>query len=165
MKQVIVITGATGGIGQLLVNGLQSVERHLVCVGRRESALSDLVERVKCENGLADEHISYQVADMSSSIDVEMAATKIKSSLGRVDLWINNVGVNNHDAMGPSWELESDEWFKEVQLNLFTSYLGSRAAINLMKSQQRGYVVNLAAVEQILQNLLGLPTAQRKQQL
>lgn len=143
MKQVIVVTGATGGIGQLLVSGLLNEDRHIVCVGRRASALSDLVEKLKLENGLSDEHLSFQVADMSSPAEVELAASKIGSSMHRVDLWVNNVGVNNHNAIGPSWEVASDAWFEEVQLNLFTAYLGSRAAINLMKSQQHGYVVNL----------------------
>ncbi|MFA0088666.1 hypothetical protein BCU70_01875 [Vibrio sp. 10N.286.49.C2] len=68
MKQVIVVTGATGGIGNLLVNGLQNTERHIVCLGRRESALEDLVTTICAEKDLTEEHISYQVADMSDEV-------------------------------------------------------------------------------------------------
>ncbi len=135
----IVITGASGGIGGMLAKGLANKNHHIICIGRNQERLQELVSIIKCKGGSA----SFEVCDMMHDQAVESVGRKIVKEIGGIDIWINNVGVNNHDAIGPTWELEPENWWAEVSLNLYTAFLGTRTAINLMKTRNFGYIINL----------------------
>lgn len=135
----IVITGATGGVGSLMAKGLAKQGHHIICLGRNKERLIELMEEIRSEGGNA----SFEVADMMNNEEVIEAGKRIINSLSRIDVWINNVGVNNHNAIGPTWELTPENWWSEVSLNLYTAYVGTRTAINLMKENNSGYIINL----------------------
>ncbi|TYA78735.1 SDR family NAD(P)-dependent oxidoreductase [Seonamhaeicola marinus] len=137
-KKNIVITGATGGVGSMMAKGL-SKDFHSICLGRNKEKLEALVKDIQTEGGTA----SYETADMSKAEEVAEAGDRIVSSVGAIHAWINNVGVNNHNAIGPTWELEPENWWTEVALNLNTAFIGTRTAINVMKQQSKGYIINL----------------------
>ena len=138
-KKIIVITGATGGVGSMLCHGLAKQGHHIVGLCRNEKRLLDLAESIQARDGEA----SYVTVDMVNKQMLEMATEKILTERGSIDVWINNVGVNNHNAIGPTWQLKAENWWTEVTLNLYTAFLGTRAAINAMKGKNSGYVINL----------------------
>lgn len=138
MKNIL-ITGASGGVGGMLAKGLAKNGHHIICLGRKEDRLIKLVEVIKARGGSA----SHVVADMMDEKAIQHAGESIIQDVGSIEVWINNVGVNNHNAIGPSWELEAKNWWTEVSLNLYTAYLGSMAAIRLMKGKDYGYIINL----------------------
>lgn len=135
----IVITGATGGVGSLMAKGLSKQGHHIICLGRDKERSQELVKAINAEGGNA----SFEIADMMKKEAVEEAGERIINQHGSIEVWINNVGVNNHNAIGPTWELKSEDWWSEVSLNLYTAYLGTKTAINLMKDKNYGYVINL----------------------
>ncbi|MBX2876791.1 MAG: SDR family oxidoreductase [Saprospiraceae bacterium] len=135
----IVITGATGGVGSMLAQGLAANGHHIICLGRSLERLEGLAVQLRSRGWKA----SVEVADMMDHDQVIEAGERMLKDLGQVDVWINNVGVNNHNAIGPSWELEPQDWWTEVSLNLYTTYIGTRTAINLMKGRNAGYIINL----------------------
>ncbi|NMH88968.1 SDR family oxidoreductase [Flavivirga algicola] len=135
----IVITGASGGFGSMLSKGLANKNHHIICLGRNQEHLQELVNHIKSNGGSA----SFEVCDMMNDQTVEAVGHKIVKEMGHIDVWINNVGVNNHNAIGPSWELEPKNWWTEVSLNLYTAFLGTRIAINLMRTRNFGYIINL----------------------
>ncbi len=102
----IVITGATGGVGGMLSKGLVAQGHHIICLGRSRKRLEDLVSQLRSEGHKA----SLVLADMMDQQNVEEAGANILSDHGQIDVWINNVGVNNHNAIGPCWELEPQDW-------------------------------------------------------
>lgn len=138
MKNIL-ITGASGGVGGMLAKGLAQKGHHTICLGRKEDRLVNLVEEINTQGGSA----SHVVADMMDEEAVQKAGEKIVQDIGSIEVWINNVGVNNHNAIGPTWELEAKNWWTEVSLNLYTAYLGSMTAIRLMKAKNYGYIINL----------------------
>ena len=135
----IVVTGATGGVGSMLVTGLAKKGHHIICLGRKAGRLEELVSTVNAQGGSA----SYAVADMMNDHMVLAAGESIVRDRSSIEVWINNVGVNNHNAIGPTWELEPEHWRTEVALNLYTAFIGTRTAINLMKDKNFGYIINL----------------------
>lgn len=139
MKKNIVITGASGGVGSMLSKGLAKSGHHIICLGRKEGVLKELVKGIQADSGNA----SFEIVDMMSNEQVVSVGEKILKDLGKIDVWINNVGVNNHNAIGPTWEIEPKNWWTEVSLNLYTAFIGTRTAINLMKQENSGYIINL----------------------
>ncbi|MEM6631370.1 MAG: SDR family oxidoreductase [Bacteroidota bacterium] len=135
----IVITGATGGVGGMLAKGLVQKGHYIICLGRNRERLKELVKDINAEGGSA----GFEVADMMDVQGLTTAGERIIQEYGRVDVWINNVGVNNHNAIGPTWELEPEHWWTEVSLNLFTAFIGTQTAIKLMKKRNHGYILNL----------------------
>ena len=123
----IVITGASGGVGSMLAKGLAGNGHHIICLGRNKKKLAALVNEIKLNGGNA----SFEVVDMMISNLVAEVGDKLIKDLGNIDVWINNVGVNNHNAIGPTWELKPENWWNEVSLNLYTTFVGTRVAINL----------------------------------
>ena len=135
----IVITGANGGVGSLLAKGLAQNGHHILCLGRREKPLKALVEDIKSQGGKA----SFVLADMMDDQMVMEAGQKMVNNQGHIDVWINNVGVNNHNAIGPTWTLKPEHWWTEVSLNLYTAFAGTRTAIKLMEPGNQGCIINL----------------------
>ena len=135
----IVITGASRGVGAMLAKGLAKNGHHIICLSRSEKSLVKLVNSIKSEGGSA----SFEVVDMMNDQMVLDAGDRIIKDLGSIDVWINNMGVNNHNAIGPTWELKTEHWWTEVSLNLYTSLIGTHTAINLMKARNYGYIINL----------------------
>ena len=133
------ITGASGGVGSRLAHGLAKAGHHIICLGRNEERLQAVVDTILAQGGQA----SVAVADLLDEQMVVQAGQRIVQDLGRLDVWINNVGVNNHNAIGPTWQLDPQHWWSEVSLNLYTAFLGTHAAINLMKDSNGGYIINL----------------------
>lgn len=138
-KKVIVITGAAGGVGSLLAMGLAKNAHHIVCLGRTEATLARLGRKIIDAGG----RTSFKVVDMMDETAIQLAGEQIYEQHGKVDVWINNVGVNNHNAIGPTWELKPDHWWTEVSLNLYTAFMGTRTAIHLMQKRGYGYIINL----------------------
>ncbi len=142
-KKTIVITGAAGGVGSLLAKGLAYKGNHIVCLSRSEKRLRTLVNDINDTAKKFDGSASYMLVDMMNAPQVKELGLKIIKEFGIIDAWINNVGVNNHNAIGPTWDLDIENWWTEVSLNLKTAFIGTRTAINLMKIQDHGYIINL----------------------
>ena len=141
--KTIVITGASGGVGAMLAQGLAEEGHRIICLGRNEQRLKKVVNDINSNSHSKGPIAAYKVVDMMEEQLVGHAAERIRQQFNTIDVWINNVGVNNHNAIGPTWELEAENWWTEVSLNLYTAFLGTRTAINLMKDKGSGYIINL----------------------
>ncbi|WP_111980141.1 SDR family NAD(P)-dependent oxidoreductase [Algibacillus agarilyticus] len=142
-NKIIVITGAAGGVGSMLAIALAKQGNHIICLGRSSKNLAALTQQINQLSPTTGGSASFEQLDMLNAEAITQVSQKIYTQFGRFDAWINNVGVNNHNAIGPSWTLAAENWWAEVEQNLKTSYLGASAAIKLMQAQPSGYVINL----------------------
>lgn len=142
-KKRILITGASGGVGSLLSIGLAKKGYHIICVGRNKHNLKKLVDKINLTEKATNGSASFEITDLMNVNQVAEIGLKAKREFGKIDVWINNVGVNNHNAIGPTWELKPENWKTEVDLNLNTTFIGTHTAINLMKNAESGYIINL----------------------
>ena len=88
-QQVIVITGASSGIGLVTARTAAARGAKVMLVARSEDALRRIVEEITAAGGTA----AYQVADVGDAAAMEAAAQATVARFGRVDSWINNAGV------------------------------------------------------------------------
>ncbi|HYF94631.1 MAG TPA: SDR family NAD(P)-dependent oxidoreductase [Symbiobacteriaceae bacterium] len=135
---VVVITGASSGIGAATARELAGRGHKLVLAARRIERLMEL----ESELSGAAEVLAVQ-ADVADAAQVEMLARKAAERFGTIDVWINNAGT----GPGSTWyELAPAAIEHVVNVNLTAPLLAVRAALPYMRRQGRGHFINVASV-------------------
>ncbi|MDY7230232.1 SDR family oxidoreductase [Hyalangium rubrum] len=137
--KVIVITGASSGIGRATALVLAKKGAHLVLAARREEPLDELAQQ--CE-ALGIRCLSIPT-DVSEADAVRALAAQAVQAFGRIDGWVNNAGVYLLGRL----EETPDEAFRQVmETNFFGTVYGARAALAQFRRQGRGTLVNVSSV-------------------
>lgn len=138
-EQVIVITGASSGIGRATALRLAGKGAKVVVSARRDEALDDLVEEIKVNGGDA---LSIP-ADVSIYTEVEALAQAALAAYGRIDTWVNNAGVL---LVGEFEKTELDEARRIFDVNFWGELHGCKVAIPILKEQGGGTIVNVTSM-------------------
>jgi short-subunit dehydrogenase len=137
-QQVVVITGASQGIGRETALQLAKRGAAVVAAARNEEALAELVRQIERLGGQAEP----VVTDVAEADQVERLAGRAIERFGRIDTWVNNAGVSIYATVE---ELEPEEMERLVRVNLLSQMFGSRAAIPHMRRQGGGTIVNVGS--------------------
>ena len=134
-RGIALVTGAGSGIGRSVALALARTGYSVVLAGRRKAQLDE----VAVEAGSAALAL---VADIAQAASVEALFSEIKSRFGRLDLLFNNAGIAT--APAALEDLSVDDWRATIETNLTGTFLCTRAAFRLMKSQQPrgGRIIN-----------------------
>jgi short-subunit dehydrogenase len=136
--QVVVITGASQGIGRETALRFADRGGSVVVAARNAEALRDLVGRIETVGGRAEP----VVADVARYADVERIGARAIERFGRLDTWVNNAAVSIYASVE---QLEPDEMERLVQVNLLGQMYGSKVAVRLMKPRRRGTIINVGS--------------------
>lgn len=138
MSQVVVITGATSGIGRAIVRRFARDRASIALVARDREGLDAARKEVEAEGGRA---IALPV-DVADATAVESAAAAVEDALGPIDIWINC-------AMSTvfSWfeEIEPEEFERSTRVTYLGYVWGTRAALKRMLPRNRGTVVQVGS--------------------
>ena len=136
-EQVIVITGASSGIG--LVTAKEAARRgaQVVLVARNERDLEGAVESIRAEGGRA----AYHVADMADQDQVDGIGETAVREFGRIDTWVNNAGVALYGRLA---DLSTDDMRRQFDVNYWGQVYGSLTALPHLKVQG-GALINVAS--------------------
>ena len=137
--KVAVITGASSGIGEATAEALAAEGASVVVAARREDRLSDLVERI---NGNGSKALSVE-CDVTDEEQAHALIRQAKDELGRVDILVNNAGVMQLSKIEKGL---SDEWRRMVEVNVLGLLYVTDAAVQVMKEQGSGHLVNISSV-------------------
>ena len=134
-RGVALVTGAGSGIGRSVALALARTGYSVVLAGRRKAQLDE----VAVEAGTAT---LARVTDVTQPASVDALFAEIRSRFGRLDLLFNNAGIAT--APAALEDLSVDDWRATIDTNLTGTYLCTRAAFLLMKSQQPrgGRIIN-----------------------
>jgi NAD(P)-dependent dehydrogenase (short-subunit alcohol dehydrogenase family) len=83
------------------------------------------------------------VADITDAAQVGALVAEAEVDLGPVDILVNCAGT--FSVIGPVWEVDPEKWFHDVRVNLYGSFLVSRAVVGRMVTRHRGYVINIVS--------------------
>ncbi|HEY0709158.1 MAG TPA: SDR family oxidoreductase [Polyangia bacterium] len=137
-EQVIVITGASSGIGLATAEAAARAGAKLVLTARSEGALTEIVQRITAAGGQA----TYVVADVADRHHVERVAQAAILQFGRIDTWINNAGVSIYGRLEEVSDADNRRLF---DTNFWGVVNGSLAALRYMKASGGGAIINLGS--------------------
>ncbi len=138
-KKVIVITGASSGIGEATAKLLAKNGAKVVLGARRVDRLEAIAKEIRTAGGTAE----YQTLDVTQRSQLEAIVQFAQSKFGRVDVLINNAGVMPLSALD---QLKVDEWDRMIDVNIKGVLYGIAAALPIMKAQKAGQIINLSSI-------------------
>ncbi|MFE2045147.1 SDR family NAD(P)-dependent oxidoreductase [Streptomyces sp. NPDC059477] len=136
---VILLTGATGGLGTALAQTLAARGTRLGITARTPDTLHALARRLAATG--AD--VVPLVCDAADPADAEAATGRLIAAYGRIDALIANAGVEG--PVGPTWELPLDDWWSAVRTNLLATAATAHTVLPHMVRQRSGRIVSVSS--------------------
>jgi NAD(P)-dependent dehydrogenase (short-subunit alcohol dehydrogenase family) len=137
--QVAIITGGGRGIGRAMALALSKAGAAVAVVARSTDQLTETVTLIEGAGGRA----LPITADVTDQQAVERMVRVVGQELGPVDLLVNNAGHGGQIA--PFWEIEPDEWWRCMNVNLRGPFLCARAVVPGMIARRCGRIINTAS--------------------
>ena len=134
-----VITGGSKGLGEAMAAGLASAGADVLLTSRNEREAAAAAERIASDYGRKAVGVR---ADAVSADDCQAVAERAMAEFGKIDILINNAGVN---IRGPIDELSYEEFRQVQQINVDGVWLTSRAVVPYMKEAGCGRIINMAS--------------------
>lgn len=137
-SEVVVITGASAGVGRAIVREFAKRKAQIGLVARGRDGLEGAHKEVEAEGGKA----LVLPTDVADPEQIEMAAAAVEETFGPIDIWINNAMVS---VLSPVKEMTPDE-FKRVTDVTYLGYVyGTLAALRRMLPRNRGVIVQVGS--------------------
>jgi NAD(P)-dependent dehydrogenase (short-subunit alcohol dehydrogenase family) len=133
---IIVLTGATRGLGRALADGFIAKGHTVLGCGRDPARIEELRARYPAPNDFA-------VVDVAADIEVEGWARNILGKYGPPDLLINNAAVINTPE--PLWDVPADDFEHLIQVNVVGVYYVVRWFVPAMVERRKGVIVNFSS--------------------
>ena len=131
----IIITGATGGIGNSLVEKFYNLDGSVLATGTNEEKLDSLKKKYP--------NIKILKFDISDHSKIEEFIDNSNTELGGLDILVNNAGITQDNL---SLRMKDDEWNKVVHINLSSTFLLCKFAIKKMLKNKYGKIVNITSI-------------------
>lgn len=138
-NHVVVITGASRGIGAALASAFADQNCRLLLTARTAADLTTTARALK----LPRDHIATVAADISTSAGMKKVIAAAYKKYGRVDLFINNAGVGIEKPITTLSEKEYDQIFATNVRSVFLSF---RELIPRLKKQRGGHILNISSM-------------------
>ena len=131
----IIITGATGGIGNSLVEKFYNLDGNVLATGTNEEKLDSLKKKYP--------NIKILKFDISDHSKIEGFIDTSNTELSGLDILVNNAGITQDNL---SLRMKDDEWNKVVHINLSSTFLLCKFAIKKMLKNKYGKIVNITSI-------------------
>jgi NADP-dependent 3-hydroxy acid dehydrogenase YdfG len=137
--KVVVITGASSGIGEAIARLLAERGAQVALGARRKDRLDALAKQIRDRGGKAETFVT----DVTRRGDVESLVQGAVQAFGRIDVLVNNAGIM---PLSPLDRLKVDEWDRMVDVNIKGVLYGIAAALPRMLKQKSGHIINVSSV-------------------
>ncbi|HEX6059866.1 MAG TPA: SDR family oxidoreductase [Gemmatimonadaceae bacterium] len=138
MPEVVVVTGASAGLGRAIVQRFAREGAHIGLVARGEERLEEARREVEALGGRAIV-LPLDVADADA---VEAAAERVERELGPIDVWVNNAMVS---VYSPIREMRAEEFRRVTEVTYLGYVHGTLAALKRMLPRDRGVIVQVGS--------------------
>jgi NADP-dependent 3-hydroxy acid dehydrogenase YdfG len=139
MNKIVLITGASSGIGAGIARELAKAGATLMLGARRTDRLEELAAEVRSHGGT----VAIRRLDVTDRDDVAAFAAAARQQFGRVDVMINNAGIM---PLSPMASMKVDEWDRMVDVNIKGVLHGIAAVLPEMTERGSGHIINIASI-------------------
>lgn len=138
-RKVILLTGASSGIGAACATWLAEQGHQLVIGARRMDRLADLAETIRAGGGLVD----IYALDVTQRESLQAFADAALTAYGRIDVMINNAGIM---PLSPMAALKVGEWDRMIDVNIRGVLYGIAAVLPSMNARGSGHIINVSSI-------------------
>lgn len=138
-NKVVLITGASSGIGEATARVLAQRGAHVMLGARRTDRLERIAAEIRAAGGTA----RFRALDVARLEDVQAFVAEAQQAFGKVDVIVNNAGLM---PLSPLEALKVDEWNRMIDVNIRGVLHGIAAALPVFKQQKRGQFINLSSI-------------------
>jgi NADP-dependent 3-hydroxy acid dehydrogenase YdfG len=137
--RVVIVTGASSGIGHATALLLGAAGASVVVTARRGARLETLTEAIATAGGRG----LAVAADVTSAPDMEMVAARTVETFGRIDAVVCNAGIGYHGTLDES---SPEDIRRVVDVNLMGTFHAARAALRHMRQQGHGHIIAVSSI-------------------
>ncbi|WP_282080472.1 SDR family oxidoreductase [Aquimarina algiphila] len=138
--KVVVITGASSGLGESTARHLAALGANVVLGARREASLKTISEEINAEE---KGEAVYLKTDVTKNDEVQNLINKAMDTFGKIDVLVNNAGLM---SIAPMSEVKVEEWDRMIDINIKGVLYGIAAALPVFQRQNSGHFINIASV-------------------
>ncbi len=135
--QAAIVTGAGRGIGRAIAQRLAAEGMRVALLSRTAPELEETARLIKEAGGVSSVH----PVDVTDEDAVRAAFAEVAAAWGAADLLVNNAARFN--ALGPAWEVDPADWWRDVTVNIQGVFLCCRAVLAGMRRRRAGRIINL----------------------
>ncbi|MGX9374700.1 SDR family oxidoreductase [Pantoea ananatis] len=139
MNKVILITGASSGIGEGIARELGATGAKVLLGARRLARIEAIAAEICSAGGIAQAHL----LDVTDRVSMAAFVQAALDHWGRVDVLINNAGVM---PLSPLAAGKQDEWERIIDVNIKGVLWGMGAVLPLMEAQGSGQIINIGSI-------------------
>lgn len=138
--KIVLITGATGGLGGTFAHGLAQSGATVILNGRNKEKLDASVKELT-DNGFKAYGFIFDVTDSRS---IKKVVLQIEKEIGNIDILVNNAGIN---IRAPLSEFNDDDWDRVIGINLTGTYKVSKVVVQKMIENKSGKIINIGSMQ------------------
>ena len=138
-SKVILITGASSGIGEATARHLARMGHRVVLGARRTERLQALTDALRADGC----RVAYQALDVTRLDDVQRFVAFAETTFGPVDVIVNNAGVM---PLSPLKAGKVDEWDRMIDVNIRGVLHGIAAVLPAMEARGHGHIINVSSI-------------------
>ena len=143
--RVVVISGASSGLGAQMAKGFAEQGANLVLLARRLERLESLAEELR-KKGVK---VLPLKCDVTDSDNVDEVAAKVEKEFGKVDVLVNNAGSAKNAGV---LNMTNEEWDFTINTDMNSVFYMTRAFANIMKKNNYGRIINIASMYGLVGN-------------
>lgn len=136
--KIVLVTGASGGLGRAMAEEFVAGSAHVILVGRREDALREAQEQIAASGGQA----TLFAANVTDETSVAKLFEFIREQFGRLDVLVNNVGVSMRKSV---LETTVTDMQQQLEINFLSLVRCTLAALPLLRESQ-GRIINIGSL-------------------